>query len=139
MSEKSTFGRNMMLISSAFRGAKSFSMVPVTLDCPYVEAMFDPASGILAVISKVKKQSMHMVPKLDDTGQPVKLKVPNKQTGKTIKERRMILDTFSEFYINDKEEIAQFIYMFAVNAEQFDVQEYFVDVNETKTSSIILP
>ena len=37
-------GQNMMLITSAFRNAKSFSMLPVSNDTPYVEAMFDPSS-----------------------------------------------------------------------------------------------
>jgi len=72
-----TLGQNMMLISSAFRNAKSFSLLPVSNDSPYVEAMFDPASGILAVISKVVKNSFHMIPKLDDDGQPMRLKTPN--------------------------------------------------------------
>jgi hypothetical protein len=139
MAEKTTFGKNMMLISSAFRGVKSFSMIPVTQDCPYVEAMFDPSSGILAVISKVKKQAMHMVPRLDENGQPIRLRTPNMETGKTVKEQRMQIETFSEIYITEKDEIAQFVYMFAVNAEQFDIAPFFVDVKETKTSSIILP
>ena len=102
-------GKNMMLITSAFRGVKSFSMVPVTQDCPYVEAMFDPSSGILAVISKVKKQAPHMVPRLDDNGQPIRLKTPNMETGKTVKEQRVQIETFSEIYITEKDEIAQFI------------------------------
>jgi len=139
MAEKSSFGTNMMLISSAFRGVKSFSMIPVTQDCPYVEAMFDPTSGILAVISKVKKQAMHMVPRLDENGQPIRLKAPNMETGKTVKEQGLQIDTFSEIYITEKEEIVQFVYMFAVNAEQFDIAPFFVDVKETKTSSIIMP
>ena len=139
MAEKSSFGKNMMLITSAFRGVKSFSMIPVTQDCPYVEAMFDPTSGILAVISKVKKQSMHMVPRLDETGQPMRLKAPNMETGKTVKEQRVQIETFSEIYISEKDEIAQFVYMFAVNTEQFDIAPFFVDVKETKTSKIIIP
>ncbi len=139
MAEKSSFGKNMMLISSAFRGVKSFSIIPVTQDCPYVEAMFDPTSGILAVISKVKKQAMHMVPRLDENGQPIRLKAPNMETGKTVKEQRLQIETFSEIYITEKEEIVQFVYMFAVNADQFDIAPFFVDVKETKTSSIIMP
>ena len=108
-------GQNMMLISSAFRQVKSFSLVPVTEDCPYVEAMFDPSASILAVITKVKKNSFHMVPRLNDDGQPIRLKAPNKETGKTVKEQRVSVDTFSEFYVTDKEEIKNFIGMFAIN------------------------
>ena len=80
-------GQNMMLVNSAFRNVKSFTLIPVSLDSPYTEAMFDPASGILAVISKVMKKSYHMVPKLDDNGEPIRLKVPNKQTVKLLKNK----------------------------------------------------
>lgn len=132
-------GQNMMLISSAFRQVKSFSLVPVTEDCPYVEAMFDPSASILAVITKVKKNSFHMVPRLNDDGQPIRLKAPNMETGKTVKEQRVSVDTFSEFYVTDKEEIKNFIGMFAVNAKSFDYDQFFVDVEETKTSKIIMP
>lgn len=134
-----TLGQNMMLISSAFRNAKSFSLLPVSNDSPYVEAMFDPASGILAVISKVVKNSFHMIPKLDDDGQPMRLKVPNQQTGKTVKEQRVQMETFSEFYISDKADIETFIQLFAINASSFDYKQYLeVKLEETKTSKIIM-
>ena len=80
-----------------------------------------------------------MLPKLDDTGQPQRLKTPNQQTGKTFKEERRLVDTFSEFYLSDKDDIDLFIGMFAVNSDSFDYKQYMVDVNETKTSPIILP
>ncbi len=132
-------GQNMMLVNSSFRNAKSFTLIPVSLDSPYTEAMFDPASGILAVISKVMKQSYHMVPKLDDDGQPMRLKTPNKQTGKTHKEERRLVDTFSEFYLSDRADIETFIHMFAINADNFNVEEFFVDLQKTEPSKIILP
>tara|TARA_R100000541_G_scaffold370_8_gene3151 strand:- start:1607 stop:2026 length:420 start_codon:yes stop_codon:yes gene_type:complete len=133
-------GQNMMLVNSTFRNAKSFTIIPVSLDSPYTEAMFDPASGILAVISKVMKQSYHMVPKLDDNGEPQRLKNPNPQTGKTVKEERRLVDTFSEFYLSDKADIETFIHMFAVNATDFDYVQYMqTDVKDTKVSKLILP
>jgi|TARA_B110000444_G_scaffold261200_1_gene311755 hypothetical protein len=134
-----SIGQNMMLVNSSFRNAKSFTLIPVSADSPYVEAMFDPQSSILAVISKVMKQSYHMVPKLNDDGEPMRLKQPNQQTGKTVKEERRLVDTFSEFYLSDKKDIETFIHMFAVNAADFDYNEFFVDVKETKVSKIIVP
>ena len=135
-----TIGKNMMIVTSSFRNVKSFTLIPATSDCPYVEAMYDPSSGILAVISKVMKQSYHMIPKLDDEGQPMRLKNPNQQTGKTVKEERRLVDTFSEFYLNDKADIETFIHMFAVNATEFDYTQFMnIDVKETKTSNLILP
>ena len=137
MSEK--IGQNMLLVNSSFRNAKSFTLIPVSNDSPYVEAMFDPTSSILAVISKVMKQSYHMVPRLSEDGEPVRLKSPNQQTGKTVKEERRLVDTFSEFYLSDKKDIETFIHMFAINAENFDYNEFFVDVKETKVSNLIQP
>lgn len=80
-----------------------------------------------------------MVPKLNDDGQPIRLKNPNQETGKTVKEERRLVDTFSEFYLSDKKDIETFIHMFAVNASNFDYKEFFVDVKETKVSNIIVP
>ena len=114
-------------------------MIPVSNDSPYTEAMFDPSSSILAVISKVMKQSYHMVPKLDDDGQPIRLKNPNQQTGKTVKEERRLVDTFSEFYLSDKLDIKDFINIFAINAASFDYESFFIDIKETKVSKIIMP
>ena len=140
MSTKNQIGQNMMLISSVFRNVKSFSLMPVNDDCPYVEAMFDPSSGIIAVITKIRKQSFHMMPRLDDSGEPQRLKAPNKETGKVHKEQRMAIETFSEVYIVDKEEIKNFIGLFAINAASFDYDQFInIDEKETKKSPLILP
>ncbi len=132
-------GQNMMLMTSAFRNVKSFSLFPVSNDCPYVEAMYDPTSGILAVISKNKKQSFHMLPRLSEDGQPQRLRTPDKATGKTVKEQRVSMETFSEFYITEKDEIENFINIFGVNAESFDYQQFTkIEEKETKVSNLIL-
>jgi len=129
----------MMLVNSSFRGMKSYSLIPVSLDCPYVETMYDPSSGMMAVITKQKKESFHMVPKLDEEGQPMRLKKPNPQTGKTVKEVRVKVDTFSEFYITDKEDLDNFITLFAINSLDFDYKSFHVDVDKVKKQSIITP
>jgi len=134
-----SIGKNMMLVKSSFRGMKSYSLIPVSLDCPYVETMYDPSSGMMAVITKQKKESYHMVPKLDEEGQPMRLKKPNPQTGKTVKEQRVKIDTFSEFYITDKEDLDNFISLFAINSLDFNYKSYHVDVDKVKQSPIITP
>ncbi len=135
-----SIGKNMMLISSPFRNMPSFSLIPVSNEAPYVEAMFDPSSGILAVISKISKQSFHMMPKLDENGQPQRLKVPNKETGKTIREVRVSTETFSEFYLTNKDEIKDFLNIFAINADTFDFNAFMsVDVDKVETPKIIMP
>tara|TARA_Y100000401_G_scaffold38950_1_gene29534 strand:+ start:1797 stop:2210 length:414 start_codon:yes stop_codon:yes gene_type:complete len=133
-----SIGKNMMLVTSAFRGAKSFNLIPVSKEAPYIEAMFDPSSGILACIGTNSKQSFHMVPRLNDEGQPMRLKIPNKQTGKTVKEQRISQETYSEYYISEKSDIESFINIFAINADTFDYKQYTdVEVKDTKVSKII--
>ena len=131
-------GKNMMLVNSSFRGAKSFNLIPVSKDAPYIEAMFDPSSGILACIGVNSKQSFHMVPRLNDEGQPMRLKVPNKTTGKTVKEQRVSQQTYSEYYIGEKNDIDNFINIFAINADTFDYKQFTdVEIKDTKVSKII--
>ena len=133
-----SIGKNMMLVNSSFRGAKSFNLIPVSKDAPYIEAMFDPSSGILACIGVNSKQSFHMVPRLDDKGQPMRLKVPNKTTGKTVKEQRVSQQTYSEYYIAEKNDIDNFINIFAINADTFDYKQFTdVEIKDTKVSKII--
>ena len=133
-----SIGKNMMLVNSSFRGAKSFNLITVSKDAPYIDAMFDPSSGILACIGVNSKQSFHMVPRLNDEGQPMRLKVPNKATGKTVKEQRVSQQTYSEYYIGEKNDIDIFINIFAINADTFDYKQFTdVEVKDTKVSKII--
>ena len=74
--------KTMMLIKSAFGSMKSFKLLPISNDCPYVECLFSPSERILVVISKFMKSSYHMVPKLDDNGDQVPVKGKPRTDGK---------------------------------------------------------
>ena len=63
--------KSMMLIKSAFGNKKSFKLIPITSDCPYVEMLFSPEQQMMVVISKYMKGAYHMVQKLDDNGDPI--------------------------------------------------------------------
>lgn len=117
------FGQNMMIIKSSFGPRRSFKMIPVNETCPYIECLFDPESRILAIISKNLKQSYHMLPKLDENGDPVKSKMP-RPGGKVTREERRLIETYSEYYILDVEEVEKFIKAFAFNAEHFNYKEF---------------
>ena len=125
MKKNQEIGNNMILLTSAFRTQQSFNLVPATADCPYVECMFDPESKILACITKVKKQSYHFLPKLDDNGDALRLKIGKRENGKTVREQRVLVDTFSEFYVTEKEEIVEFLKTFACNESSFNYLQYF--------------
>lgn len=115
---------SMMLITANWGKEKSFKMVPLTLDCPFNEVIFDPKQKILALISKERKQSLHMLVKLNDQGDPVKIKIGSRPDGKDYAEERKLLETYYEYYVEDLNEIEVMINMLAVNASTFDFQQY---------------
>ena len=109
----------MMLVSSYWNDKPSFRLMPVTDNCPYVECLYDPESKVFVVISKVKKTSLHMLPKLDENGDPMATKVP-RRNGKLIKEERKSIETFQEYYIGSVIDIQTLIKLHAINESQFD-------------------
>tara|TARA_R100000315_G_C5233582_1_gene144673 strand:- start:970 stop:1446 length:477 start_codon:yes stop_codon:yes gene_type:complete len=116
--------KSMMLITSNWGPYKSFKAIPVTDACPYMEAIFDPSSKILAVISKHSKQSYHMLPKLDDNGDPMKLKISKRENGKDYREERRLIETYAEYYVSEREEIESFLKGFCLNADSYDYTQY---------------
>lgn len=113
MSEKT-----MMLVESTWQDTQTFKMIPVSLDCPYVECIFDPSTKVFVIISKVTKTSLHMLPMLDPYGKPI-------SGQKGAKQERRSIDTFQEYYIEDKKSITEIIDLFAVNAKKFDISKFF--------------
>ena len=115
---------SMLLITSSWGPAKTFKMIPISSDCPFNECIFDVESKVLAIIGKVSKESFHMLPKLDDKGDVMRLKIGKKENGKDYAEERKMLSTFYEYYITDKKEIADFVNKFAMNATSYDFMQY---------------
>jgi len=116
--------KTMMLVSSNWGPYKTFKLIPISSDCPYVEAIFDPSSKILAIISKLNKPSYHMVPKLDDNGDQISTKVGKRPNGKDFKEQRVMMDTYQEYYINNLDEVENLINGFAINADKYDYKTH---------------
>lgn len=130
MSKIMSINKSMILTTSNWGPNKTFKMIPINNDCPYVEAIFDPGSKILAIISKVAKQSYHMVPKLDDNGDEITLKISKRQNGKEIKEQRVMMETHAEYYISERNEIEDLVNGFAINADSFPIKGYFENAPE---------
>jgi hypothetical protein len=128
-----------MATTSNWGPNKTFKLIPVSKDCPYVEAIFDPGSKILAVISTTAKETYHMVDKLDDNGDPQKMKIQRKQDGSDIKKERRLLKTYAEYYITDKDEIELFINGFCINADMFDYKQYLNAEAEPQPDPRALP
>ena len=105
-----------MVIKSDWNQQPTFKMIPVSVNCPYVECIYDPQSKVLALIGNIKKNVFHMMPKLDDNGEVVGRKVRT-EGSKTYKEERRTVETFQEYYLVDSADIKTFLEMFAVNPE----------------------
>ena len=110
----------MMLLQASWQDQQTFRMIPITENCPYVECIFDPGTKVFVVISKIKKTTLHMLPKLDEYGQPV--------TGtKGMKQERHKIEVFQEFYVEDTSAIEELIKTFAVNAKKFDYKKFMAE------------
>lgn len=114
---------NMMLITSTWKEGKTFKMIPTTGDCPYVECIYDPAMKVFAVIGGIKKDTFHMLPKLDANGDPEMRKTPARD-GSPYKQERRTIETFQEYYLEDRSDIEGFIKHFATNADTYDYTTY---------------
>ena len=129
--------KNMLLIKSEWQDIPSFRMIPIDANCPYVEVIYDPKSKTLAVIGINKKETPDHLPKLDSEGvaewikqapRPKDPKVPYNErvtiTGKKYKEVRVMLNTYQQYYITDKQDVIGFINLFAKNVDSFDFLHY---------------
>jgi hypothetical protein len=118
-----TLGANMLLIKSSWNEGETFRLLPLSQDCPYVECIFDPSTKVFVVISKVTKTTLHMLPRLDDNGDPAPLKT-KRANGRMVKEERKSIETFQEYYVEDHEAMDALIDLFAVNKATFDYKKY---------------
>jgi hypothetical protein len=107
----------MMLVQSTWNDKQTFRMIPITESCPYVECIMDPDTKVFVIISKIRKTSLHMLPKLDEYGQAV-------AGTKGMKQERHKIEVFQEFYVEDTSAIEEVIKQFAVNAKKFDYKEF---------------
>lgn len=109
----------MMLISSEWRGVPSFKLIPILESCPFVEALYDRHESTLVVFSKIKKDHLTMLPRLNDDGEPVTAKKP-KRNGAPYQEQRTNIQVFQEYYISGIIETEAFIKKFAENSDTYD-------------------
>ena len=116
--------KSMMLFTSEWMGAKSFRLMPIQENCTFIEGLYDPRQQLLIMISKQKKESLHMLAKLNENGDAQKLKTARPPNSKPFPEERKSIETYQEYYIGEKKEIENIIEMFAVNADTFGYKEF---------------
>jgi hypothetical protein len=117
--------QSMMLVQATWQDKQTFRMVPVTTECPYVECIFDPGTKVFVIISKIRRTSLQMLPKLDEYGQPT--------TGsKGRKEERHKVEVFQEFYIEHLDAVKDLVELFAINAKSFDYNQFLGEPEKKK-------
>ncbi len=115
-------GENTMtLISSEWNGHNTFRLIPVSNDAPYVECIYDVTSGLFVIIGKVTKTTLHMLPKLDENGDPMGTQAM-RANGRNVKEERVSSETFQEYYLDNKEDIKNLVNFLGINSKDFDFQ-----------------
>lgn len=111
-----------MIYAAKWNDKQTFRLMPLSEDCIFNEAIFDPEQKILAVISKNIKEKPMMMPRLNDRGDIIATKRANSEQG--WQEQRVIIDAYYEYYIEDISDIIAFIKMFAIN----DTSKVCVDI-----------
>jgi len=130
--------KSMILITSSWGVRKTFKMIPVSPICPYNEVIFDPEDKVLAIIGKEKKETFHMMAKLNEWGDPTAMKIGKRANGKDYAEERKALETFYEYFISNEDEIKQFVQMFATNTDTFDLSILDEAFNHTAVKKSIV-
>jgi len=120
---------SMMIVQATWNETQTFRLIPIATECPYVECIFDPATKVFVIISKITKQSLHMLPKMDENGDPVACKV-KRPNGRNFKEERNKIEVFQEYYVEDAVAIEDLINLFAINASTFDYKTFMDKVVE---------
>jgi hypothetical protein len=118
----------MMIVQATWNETQTFRLIPILEECPYVECIFDPATKVFVIISKIRKQSLHMLPKLNELGDPIPCK--QRMNGRTFKEERNKIEVFQEFYVEDRVAIEDLLHTFATNAKTFDYTSFMDKVAE---------
>lgn len=130
--------KNMLLVKGTIshEGNKkaTFKMIPLTNDCPYMEAMYHPIYRGFGIVGKFKKSSYEMVPALNKEGDLVPRKRKTREGEFPFMQERRLVENWNEWEILTKEEILGFIKMFAINADTFDVEPFFKEPDPVVTT-----
>lgn len=116
--------KTMMIVTGVWNNKKTFKLIPVSPDAPYNEVMLDIDSKVLAIVGKEKKETFHMMPKLNEFGDLSYTKIGKRANGKDYAEERKTLETFYEYYLENRNEIETLVSTLAINADTYDFKTY---------------
>ena len=120
--------KNMLAITLMFGEKKeiqTFTLMPVSKECPYNEAIYDPRNKTLVIYSKEAKDAPQMLEKLDDEGNFSRVKHQKPETNPYKIERR-VFPAYYEYHLTKQEDIMAFIEIFVVNPDNESITALFV-------------
>lgn len=123
--------KSMILIKSNWGHNETFRLISISQNAPYNECIFDVDQKVLAIISKERKESIQMLPKLTPQGDIEVLKIGKRPNGKDYAEERRIMQTYYEFYVTNADDIINLVNLLAVNADTFDFKSILTKENST--------
>jgi hypothetical protein len=134
-----SIGQNMLLISSYWNQSKTIKLIPASIDCPYVEGIFDPSSAVMVLLSKDKRTHFSMLNKLDDNGEPSRIKNQPINGGDGYKKERKSIESFQEHYLYEEEDQLALIELFAINKDKINYKKLVTEAHIKAKSDIVLP
>lgn len=88
------------------KSTPTFKLIPISLDCPFNECIYDPEKKALGIISKVSYQSIRLVPRLDANGDTMPFGPVNERK---VKMERINLESFYDYELSNDIDIATFV------------------------------
>lgn len=138
--------KTMMLVTVPYTPTeKSIRMIPVTVDCPYIDVVYWKDKQVLEINTAFKKNEYAYYPKLDDNGDMEKRKMPGKdEQGNALiyKQERRLTEVLQKYYIIEHLEIIAFIETMAINSKTVDYMSILSSkgaIVEAPKPSIIIP
>jgi hypothetical protein len=101
----------LFAVHREIKNQPSFALIPLSLNCPFVEVIYDPTKRILYVIGKNTKEDPQFLERLDDNGTPM----ANTKDKNVARMERRIFAAYYEYRITQSTDITDFIKKFVVN------------------------
>ena len=104
-------------------------MIPASLECPYIDVVYNKDKSALEIVSAFKRNEYGMFAKVDENGDVEKRKHPivdpetNEQ--KVFKQERRVTEILQKYFILEQSEIINFVQTFAINADKIDYMRVF--------------
>ena len=134
-----TVNKTMLLVTAPWsQDEVTFRMIPASLECPYIDVVYNKDKSALEIVSAFKRNEYGMFAKVDENGDVEKRKHPNEQ--KVFKQERRVTEILQKYFILEQSEIINFVQTFAINADKIDYMRVFSKtIVEAPKASIIMP